>query len=158
MFVAAPGVASAADPCMLGWSNVGPRSCAMNDVGTAPVLTLGNGICAGILSASGTAYDGPLYEYSNAPGSTHSVELRITQGFSPLGEWAPTFLACDVTAIIDWRNFDTGQSGSVSHFVPARHSSTTPMVVQVHTGPGRVQLTLRTDRPNIPVSTEVIVP
>lgn len=79
MFVAAPGVAGAADPCQLGWSNVGPRSCAMTDVGMAPVLTLGNGICAGVMIASGTAFDGPLYHYSTFPGATHAVDLRISQ-------------------------------------------------------------------------------
>ncbi|TCN50197.1 hypothetical protein EV641_113178 [Rhodococcus sp. SMB37] len=158
MFVAAPGVASAADPCQLGWSNVGPRSCAMTDVGMAPVLTLGNGICAGMMVASGTAFDGPLYHYSTFPGATHAIDLRISQGFSPLGEWAPTILACDVTAIVDWRNLDTGRSGSVSQFIPASHTSTRPMNVLVNTGPGRVQLTLRTDHPSIPVSTEAFVP
>ncbi|MFZ2176997.1 MAG: hypothetical protein WAW17_23770 [Rhodococcus sp. (in: high G+C Gram-positive bacteria)] len=85
MFVAAPGVASAADPCQLGWSNTEPRSCAQASVGLAPVWTLGNGICAGMLTASGTAFDGPLWEYSEARGAVHSVELRIAQGFSPLG-------------------------------------------------------------------------
>ncbi|MFZ2527549.1 MAG: hypothetical protein WAX14_07835 [Rhodococcus sp. (in: high G+C Gram-positive bacteria)] len=130
----------------------------MNDVFIPPVPTLGDGICTGIIYATGTAYDGPLVEYSNAPGAAHSVELRLTQGFSPLGEWAPTLLACDVTAVVDWQNFDTGRSGSFHQFIPARHSSTTPLVVQVETGPGRVHLTLRTDRPSIPMSTDVVVP
>ncbi|WP_287218753.1 hypothetical protein [Rhodococcus sp. (in: high G+C Gram-positive bacteria)] len=158
MFLVAPGVAGAAEPCQLGWSNVGPRSCQMNEVRAAPVLTLGDGICAGIFSASGTAYDGPLWEYSPAPGATHAIDLRISQGFSPLGEWAPTILACDVTVVVDWHNLDTGHTGTVSRFVPAHHTSTRPMNVQVYTGPGRVALTLRTDRPSIPVSTEVVVP
>lgn len=124
----------------------------------APVWTLGNGICAGMLTASGTAFDGPLGKYSEVPGAVHSVELRIAQGFSPLGEWAPTVLACDVTAVVDWRNLDTGQSGTVSRYVPAANTSSRPMDVQVGTGPGRVQLTMRTDRPSVPVSTEVVVP
>ncbi|WP_237171722.1 hypothetical protein [Prescottella equi] len=158
MFVAAPGVASAADPCMLGWSNVGPRTCAMTDVGMAPVWTLGNGLCAGMLTASGNAFDGPLWEYSSAPGAVHSVELRIAQGFSPLGEWASTTLACDVTAIVDWQNFDTGRSGTVSRYVPASNNSTSPAFVHVDTGPGRVRLTMRTDHPSIPVSTDIVVP
>jgi hypothetical protein len=122
------------------------------------VWTLGNGICAGMLTASGTAFDGPLWQYSEARGAVHSVEFRIAQGFSPLGEWAPTILACDVTAIVDWRNLDTGQSGTVSKYVPAGNTSTRPMLMHVGTGPGRVQLTMRTDRPSIPVSTEVVVP
>lgn len=159
MFVVAPGVAgAAADPCQLGWSNVGPRTCAKTDVSMAPVWTLGNGICAGMLSASGTAFDGPLWEYSAARGAVHSVELRISQGFSPLGEWASTTLACDVTTIIDWQNLDTGQSGTVSRYVPASNTSTFPAFEYVNTGAGRVRLTMRTDHPSIPVSTDIVVP
>lgn len=161
MFVAAPGVAGAtdvADPCQLGWSNVGPRTCAQAPVNMAPVWTLGDGICAGMLTASGTAFDGPLGQYSEVPGAVHSVELRITQGFSPLGEWGSTTLACNVTAVIDWRNLDTGQSGTASRYIPASKTSSFPTVMQVGTGPGRVRLTMRTDGPSIPVSTDVVVP
>ncbi len=124
----------------------------------APVWTLGDGICAGMLVASGTAFDGPLWEYSSAPGAAHSVELRISQGFSPLGEWGSTTLACDVNAIVDWQNLDTGQSGTLSRRIPASNTSTRPMIVHVGTGQGRVRLTVRTDRPNIPASTDVFVP
>ncbi|MEC3952910.1 hypothetical protein VMT65_07705 [Nocardia sp. CDC153] len=74
-----------------------------------------------------------------------------------MGEWGPQLLACDVTAVVDWRNLDTGQAGSVSRFVPAGQRST-PAVILAETGAGRVQLTLRTDRPNLPASTEVVVP
>ncbi|MFI6870318.1 hypothetical protein [Nocardia sp. NPDC050406] len=155
--IGTPASADPGEPCQLGWSNVGPRTCAKTDFNLSPVLTVGNGVCAGILQAGGTSFDGPLYEYSEAPGATHSVVLRITQGFSPIGEWGPQLLACDVTAVVDWRNLDTGQTGSVSRFVPAWQRST-PAIVLADTGPGRVQLTLRTDRPNIPASTEVFVP
>lgn len=158
LFVAAPGAASAAEPCMLGWSNTGPRTCVMTDVRMTPVWTTGNGICPAMLTASGNAFDGPLGQYSNAPGAVHSVELRITQGFSPLGEWGSTALACDATAIIDWQNLDTGQSGTVSRFVPASDTSISPAIVTVGTGSGHVRLTMRTDHPSLPVSTDVVVP
>ncbi len=159
MAVASPGAANAADPCQLGWSNVGPRSCAMTQFNSAPAWTLGNGVCVGMLNAAGTGYDGPLAgTHYSAPGSTHSIELRLSQGFSPLGTWAPTVLACDVTAIIDWHNLDTGQRGSLTHFIPAFKTGTTPDFLYLHTGPGRVALTVRTDRPNIPATTEVFVP
>lgn len=158
MAVAAPGVAGAADPCQLGVSNVGPRTCATNEVRTAPAWMLGNGICVGMLSAAGVAYDGPLSQYHVFPGTAHSIELRITQGFSPLGNWAPTLLACDVTVIVDWRNLDTGRSGSVSQFIPAGHTSSWPFYLLVDSGPGRVALTLRTDRPSVPATAEVFVP
>jgi hypothetical protein len=157
--LAAPGTAQAADPCQLGWSNVGPRSCVMNELRTAPVATLGNGVCIGILNVAGTAFDGPLAEYTPAPGAAHAISLRISQGFSPLGNWAPTVLACDVTAVIDWHNLDSGATGSVTRFIPADKTSTYPVQdVVAYTGPGRVQLTVRTDKPNIAQSTEVFVP
>lgn len=158
MAVTAPGVAEAADPCQLGVSNVGPRTCATTEVRTAPAWTLGNGVCVGMLSAAGVAYDGPLSQYHVFPGTAHSIELRITQGFSPLGNFAPTVLACDVTAIVDWRNLDTGRSGSVSHFIPAGHTSSRPFYMHVDSGPGRVALTVRTDRPSVPATAEVFVP
>ncbi|NUP25379.1 MAG: hypothetical protein HOQ44_01565 [Nocardia sp.] len=142
-------MAAAADPCQLGASNVGPRTCATTEVRTAPAWTLGNGICVGMLSAAGVAYDGPLSQYHAFPGTAHSIELRITQGFSPLG---------DVTAIVDWRNLDTGRSGSVSHFIPAGNTGSRPFYVHVDPGPGRVALTVRTDRPGIPATAEVFVP
>ncbi|MBM7460934.1 hypothetical protein ACIBED_03425 [Rhodococcus coprophilus] len=78
MFVVAPGAASAADPCRLGVSNTGPRSCATTEFRPPPVLTVGDGICVGILNSAGVAF-GPLYEYSSFPGATHSIELRVTQ-------------------------------------------------------------------------------
>ncbi|QLY34266.1 hypothetical protein H0264_10465 [Nocardia huaxiensis] len=122
-----------------------------------PVFTVGYGTCAGMLNTGGTAFDGPLYEYSEAPGAVHSIVLRITPGFSPVGEWGPQLLACDITAIVDWRNLDTGQAGSVSRFIPA-WQRLSPAIVLAETGAGRVQLTVRTDRPNIPATTEIVVP
>ncbi|WP_446223885.1 hypothetical protein ACTWPB_01005 [Nocardia sp. IBHARD005] len=156
--LAAPGTAKAADPCQLGWSNVGPRSCVMNELRTAPVATLGHGVCIGILNVAGTAFDGPLMAPSVAPGATNSIALRVSQGFSPLGNWAPTLLACDVNVIVDWKNLDSGAAGSVTRFIPAGSTSTYPVQdLMVGTGPGRVQLTIRTDKANIPQSTEVFV-
>lgn len=155
---AAPAGAEPGSPCQLGWSNVEPRSCVQNSFNTGPVFTVGNGVCAGMFSVGGTAFDGPLYQYSEAPGTSHSVILRISQGFSLLGNWAPTLLACDVNAVIDWTNADTGQQGSVTRFIAAGQSSTYPAIFPVNTGPGRVHLTIRTDRPNVPVNLDVVVP
>ena len=161
LLVTAPGAANAApgaSACMLGSSNVGPRSCVMRAVNLPPVMTLGDGVCAGILSANGTAFDGPLWRYESAPGKTHSVKLRLAQGFSPLGEWAPTLLACNTTAVIDWKNFRTGKSGTVKKFVRATNNGNHPAETYVSTGSGRVRLTVHTTRPSVPVSTVVVVP
>src|SRR5699024_2709464 len=79
MAFVAPGVAGAdvaADPCVLGWSNTGPRSCETTSAGMLPVPTLGDGFCAGILRMTrATAFDGPLWEYSAAPGMVHGIEM-----------------------------------------------------------------------------------
>ncbi|KAA0016524.1 hypothetical protein FOY51_26260 [Antrihabitans cavernicola] len=111
-----------------------------------------------MITTQGTAYDGPRDKYADIPGASHAIELTISQGFTPLGPFLPPILNCDVTAIYDWHNADTGQSGSVSRFVPANLSSTSRVVVTAVTGPGRVQLTMRTDHPNIPVTLDVVVP
>ncbi|MBL1075905.1 hypothetical protein JK358_16025 [Nocardia sp. 2] len=136
---------------------MGPRTCAKNDFNLSPVFTVGNGVCVGMFSVGGTSFDGPLYEYSEAPGAVHSIVFRLTQGFSPIGEWGPHLLACDVTAVVDWRNLDTGATGSVSRFIPAGQRSA-PAIVLAETGPGRVQVTVRTDRPNVPATAEIVVP
>lgn len=154
--LAVPGTANADDTCQLGVSNVGPRSCVMNELRTAPVPTLGNGVCFGLVNVGGTAFDGPLNSPSVAPGATHSISLRISQGL--LGNMAPALLTCDVNVIVDWRNLDNGATGSMTHFVPARHNSTYPFQVVAPTGPGRFQVTVRTDRPSLPASTEIVVP
>ncbi|ELB92173.1 hypothetical protein Rwratislav_15523 [Rhodococcus wratislaviensis IFP 2016] len=151
MTVAAHGTANAdhtADPCQLGWSNVGPRTCAQTEVRFAPVWSLGDGICAGMLTASGTAFDGPLWQYSEAEGAVHSVELRIAQGFSPLGEWAPTVLACDVTAIVRLAQPRHGGKRNGEPICTCRPHEYLADDRNVDTGPGRVRLTIRTDHPN----------
>lgn len=155
--VVAPATASAAEPCILGSSNTAP-SCVQRDLGYQRVFTLGNGICAGLVTTQGTAYDGPRNQYADVPGATHAIELTISNGFTPLGPILPPILNCDVLAVYDWRNLDTGQTGSVSRFVPANLPSQSRLTVTALTGPGRVSLTMRTDRPSIPVNLEVLVP
>lgn len=154
---AAPAIADPGGPCQLGYSNVEPRSCAQNNFNLPPVWTVGYGVCAGLFTTGGTAFDGPLYEYSEAPGAEHSVVLRVNQGFSPVGYWGPQLLACDITAIVDWHNLDTDQWGSTSRFLPAGQRGA-PALIVANTGPGRVQLTVRTDRANVPAVAEVFVP
>ncbi|WP_280396340.1 hypothetical protein [Nocardia brasiliensis] len=157
VFAAPASADHAAEPCQLGWSNVGPRTCAKTDFSLGPTWTLGDGVCPGMLSATGTSFDGPLYRYTPSPGAVHSVALNILQGFTPLGEWGPLLLSCDVTAAADWHNLDTGRRGSVSRFIPS-NQRLSPTTVVLDTGAGRVQVTLRTDQPNIPASIEVFVP
>ncbi|WP_330228014.1 hypothetical protein OHA40_17515 [Nocardia sp. NBC_00508] len=164
-----PATASAehaGEPCQPGRSNQPPRSCVLTPVDFAPAWTLGNGVCAGLLSAHGQATDGPLYQYSANAGATHSIELRLSTGIGLEPLSAGPVLGCAVTAIVDWHNLDTGGTGSVSQYVdPFACQKFTPGCYQhagptIHmgTGPGRVRLTLRTDHPNIPSTIEIIVP
>ncbi|WP_280255310.1 hypothetical protein [Nocardia wallacei] len=68
--------------------------------------------------------------------------------------YTPTFgTPCNVTVFVNWRNLDTGASGSVG--VPVSDGTSwnqTPStdMAEVPTGPGRVSVTASTDRPHIP--------
>src|SRR5699024_6580889 len=118
----APTSAGAApdEPCMLGTSNTDIRSCETAGAQAMPVPTLGDGICAGLVRADRiTAFDGPLWEHSEAAGMTHGIEINLAQGYAPLGEWGSTVLACDQTVHVDGRNRDTGASGRGERSVPA---------------------------------------
>ncbi len=153
--IATPSTASAAEPCIVGWSNT-ERSCAMAEIPYQVIWTLGNGICAGMLTVGGTAFDGPRF-YAPAD-AMHGIELRISQGFSPIGQWGPQLLACDVNVTVDWHNLDTGQRGSMTRFVPVARTSTWPMIMDPYPGKGRVQVSVRTDHPSVPANFEVVVP
>ena len=157
----APPLAGAApdDPCMLGTSNTDVRSCETAGAQALPVPTLGDGICAGIVRAERiTAFDGPLWEYSEAAGMTHGIEINLAQGYAPMGEWGSTVLACDQTVHVDWRNLDTGASGRVERFIPAGAPSYAQHLVHIDSGPGPVELTVGTDHPHLPATTHVQVP
>ncbi|WP_231390271.1 hypothetical protein [Nocardia sp. CNY236] len=158
MAFAAPANANPDGPCQLATSNVGPRTCVQTSMYTSPTFTMGDGVCLGMLTTGLSAFDGPLMDPSVAPGATHSIALRIGQGYSPIGDWGPTLLACNITAVVDWHNLDTGQSGTVSGFIPASQPASSRTNLVAHTGPGRVQLTIGTDRRNIPAVAEVFVP
>ena len=151
--------AAPAEPCQLGTSNTDIRSCETTGAQAMPVPTLGDGICAGLVRAERiTAFDGPLWEYSEAPGMTHGIEVNLAQGYAPLGEWGSTVLACDQTVHVDWRNLDTGQSGRVDRFIPAGAPSYAQQLVHIDSGPGNVELTVGTDQPHLPTTTHVQVP
>lgn len=92
------------------------------------------------------------------------LRLGTGIGLEPLS--AGQVFGCEVTAIVDWHNLDTGGTGSVSQYVdPHACQKFTPgcywhahPIIHISTGPGRVRLTLRTDHPNIPSSIEIVVP
>ncbi|GAB2687264.1 hypothetical protein [Nocardia thraciensis] len=78
-------------------------------------------------------------------------------------KYTPTFgTPCNVTVFANWRNLDTGASGSVG--VPVSDGTSwnqTPNTdfAEVPTGPGRISVTVTTDRPHIPAGpAEIQVP
>lgn len=158
--LAAPATASAQDdPCILGWSNVGPRSCAGDSFTASPATFAGDGLCIGRIQLSGTSYDGPVQAYSSIDRTRHGISAMISAGVSPLGEWGSTVLNCDTTAIVDWHNTGTGRSGTVTVPVSRNDTSISPVQdIHLDTGPGQVNLTVRTDRPTLPGYGSVFVP
>ncbi|WP_280227557.1 hypothetical protein [Nocardia farcinica] len=70
---------------------------------------------------------------------------------------------CSVTATVDWRNLDTGATGSGSVFLGSGNGFpffwAGPQLgnLRLVTGAGQVQFTLRTDLPHAPSTTTVTV-
>ncbi|WP_306356544.1 MULTISPECIES: hypothetical protein [unclassified Nocardia] len=105
----------------------------------SPTYTLATGwTCAG--EVSGTAIPGPS-DYS-APGEA-AVYLRGTFWSATPGSHQS---GCSVTATVDWRNLDTGASGSTATVVVGGpFGETGPATgVLLPTGPGRVEATVST--------------
>ncbi|MEU7763975.1 hypothetical protein AB0B25_02465 [Nocardia sp. NPDC049190] len=78
-------------------------------------------------------------------------------------KYTPTFgQPCTIKALANWRNLDTGATGTVT--VPVTDSSSSnqapPTVfADLPTGPGRVQVSMTTDRLHLPVPTvEIRIP
>lgn len=122
------------------------------DFAVGPTYFYGGGICVGQASAQGKVLGG---------AQTHGVNVAFQMGIHPLGEWGSALLSCPANLIVDWRNVDTGASGTLSYFHsnPSGVTQAIPIDgINVDTGPGAVDLTLRTDGPNLPATTRVIVP
>ncbi|MEV0335793.1 hypothetical protein [Nocardia sp. NPDC050717] len=127
-------VATAAAGLLLGTTS--PASAATT---IPPTYTLATGwTCAGQID--GTALPGPS-DYS-APGEA-AVYLRGTFWSATPGSHES---GCTVTATVEWRNLDTGASGSAATVVVGGPSGQTgPAVgVKLPTGPGRVEASVRT--------------
>ncbi|VFA95522.1 hypothetical protein [Nocardia farcinica] len=108
--------------------------------------------CAGEVWAVGNVYpDGDV------PGT---VDLQLKGWLKVLGIPAPW---CSVTATVDWRNLDTGATGSGSVFLGSGNGFpffwAGPQLgnLRLVTGAGQVQFTLRTDLPHAPSITTVTV-
>jgi len=57
--------------------------------------------------------------------------------------------------VADWRNLDTAATGFGEPGSYLAGQRLPPAITLLPTGPGRVQVTLRTDKPNIPASLDV---
>ena len=119
----------------------------------APTYTLATGwTCAG--QVDGTAIPGPS-DYSG-PGEA-AVYLRGTFWSATPGSHES---GCSVTATVDWRNLDTGASGSVATVVVGGPAGQTGPAVGVvlATGPGRIEATVRTTPlAHLPATTQFTV-
>ncbi|MFF2084740.1 hypothetical protein ACFVVM_13250 [Nocardia sp. NPDC058176] len=156
--------------CVPFYSSEGPRPCARVPVTIGPTATMGEGICAGPLTASGAAYDGPVstnaYHRGTPIGAEHFVTLQLISGWwltpsNPIG-------ACNLHATLHWRNLDTGAAGAETRYLepflcintfctPEELDRKAPSVY-LPTGPGRVHIDLTTDHPGIPMGVDVVVP
>ncbi|MFC4124421.1 hypothetical protein [Nocardia rhizosphaerae] len=104
-----------------------------------PTYTLATGwTCAG--QVDGTAIPGPS-DYSG-PGEA-AVYLRGTFWSATPGSHES---GCSVTATVEWRNLDTGASGSTATVVVGGPAGQTGPAVGVllPTGPGRIEAAVRT--------------
>jgi len=129
-------------------------------IGASVVLgaaTLGTGSASA--AAPGANFT-PMYSLGdNCIGQLQSG-ISATGGSARFGySWVkatPTFGGpCSVTVFVNWRNLDTGASGSV----PARatdgsnwNQAPGTSFVNVPTGRGRIAVSVTTDRPNLPVA------
>ncbi|MEV0061420.1 hypothetical protein [Nocardia sp. NPDC050718] len=127
-------VAAAAGGLLLGTTATASAATTL-----APTYTLATGwTCAG--QVDGTAIPGPS-DYSG-PGEA-AVYLRGTFWSATPGSHES---GCSVTATVDWRNLDTGASGSTATVVAGGPAGQTGPAVGVllPTGPGRIEATVRT--------------
>ena len=122
----------------------GQAAAASASFGT--LRTLGS-ICIGGVNS----YVWDIYNRSGVLGGQMTFDL-----------WTPTFgQPCTVGVSVNWRNLDTGAAGTYSSVLTGNGSFGSPLSQQFElpSGPGRVALSLTTDRPNIPVAdTEIVVP
>ncbi|MFI9401412.1 hypothetical protein [Nocardia sp. NPDC052316] len=131
-----------------------PASASNYIVVNLPMTSTGaDGIgCAGDVWATGNVYpDGDV------PGT---VDLQLKGWLKVFGVPAPW---CSVTAFVDWRNLDTGASGSGSVFLGRGNGTPffwmSPQIANLRlvTGRGQVAFTINTNFPHTPSETTFAV-
>nr|WP_296769591.1 hypothetical protein [Rhodococcus sp. (in: high G+C Gram-positive bacteria)] len=131
--VSLAGIAAAA--ALLASSTVATA----DTVNFAPVITVGHGLysdqvsaCVGYVDVrAGSDYDAP-YPPNYVKFTPHFIGVSRV---------------CSVSGTIDWRNLDTGQSGSRQWALSGWDGPST--YASIETGPGRVDLTITTTTPHI---------
>lgn len=111
-----------------------------------PTLQTLGSICWGGVNA----FAGPAFDRSG-----------IISGQVTFDSWTPTFgQPCAVGVTVGWRNLDTGATGAFSDLLIGNNSfEVHSKQFELPSGPGRVALTLTSDRLSLPVpSTEITVP
>ncbi|NLE80444.1 MAG: hypothetical protein GX610_12825 [Rhodococcus sp.] len=150
----------------------GYRVCETSTAGMQ-VWTLGHGpVCGGVVGVGLVAYDGrlihagvgsPFYTIPE-PNLPHSVQVTVQSGQGLFDQVSDvSILACRVTATVHWTNLDTGATGVVSQLLtPFAPEPPGPpdngYELYLHTGQGRVQITVTTNFPHLAAETTLHVP
>ncbi|MFI7668056.1 hypothetical protein [Nocardia sp. NPDC049526] len=137
------GVAAVATLVGVSFGAAGQAAAASANFGT--LRTLGS-ICIGGVNS----YVWDIYNRSGVLGGQMTFDL-----------WTPTFgQPCTVGVSVNWRNLDSGATGTYSSVLTGNGTfDLRSQQFELPTGPGRVALSLTTDRPDLPVpDTEIVVP
>ncbi|RRQ29243.1 hypothetical protein DK926_05010 [Rhodococcus sp. Eu-32] len=126
-----------------GATVIAPSSVAQADtVNFSPIITFGRGLVVGELAAcvgyidvrAASDYDAP-YPPNYLTFTTHFIGVSRV---------------CLVDGTIEWRNLDTGQTGSRPWAVSGWDGPNARTIASIETGPGRVSVTVNTTSPHIP--------
>lgn len=132
----------------------------------ATVTTLGVG-AAGQASAASANFANLMTVGSICLGQVNSYVSTPYNRAGVLGGsvefvlWTPTFgQPCTVSVTVGWHNLDSGEAGSFTSVVRGNATfQTGSQELDLPTGPGRVAVSLTTDRPHLPVAdVEITVP
>ncbi|MEU7141622.1 hypothetical protein ABZ942_19365 [Nocardia sp. NPDC046473] len=136
------GTAVLAAVTALGIGTAGPATAASASFAT--MTTMGS-ICLGGVNS---------YVWNHGAGGVLGGQIAFDL-------WTPTLgQPCTVAVSVNWRNLDSGANGAFTSVVTGNGSfESRSQQFELPTGPGRVSLSLTTDRPHIPVAdTEISVP
>ncbi|WP_072804129.1 hypothetical protein [Rhodococcoides yunnanense] len=120
-------------------------STTVADASTAnltPIVTLGHGLSSDQIAPCIGYID--VQAASDYPAPYPPNYVRFTTHFIGIAQ------ACSVSGTIEWRNLDTGESGSRQWAVSGWDGPSAPTFASIEPGAGRVSLNITTTMPHIP--------